>query len=60
MAAAIQHLLDHPEYARELGENGCRLVQERWTAELSVDRLEKRLVEALQAAATVERGAALP
>jgi len=59
MAAAIQHLLDHPEYARELGDNGCKLVAERWTLKHSAERLEKRLVEARQAAVTTERGCAL-
>jgi glycosyltransferase involved in cell wall biosynthesis len=51
MAAAIQRLLDHPDYARRLGENGCQAVAERWTLKHSVDRLEKRLVEILQAGA---------
>jgi glycosyltransferase involved in cell wall biosynthesis len=51
MAAAIQRLLDHPEYARRLGENGCQAVAERWTLKHSVDRLEKRLVEVLQVSA---------
>jgi hypothetical protein len=52
MAIAIQRLLDEPSYARVLGENGCRAVAERWTLEHSVDRLEKRLMEALRAAGT--------
>ena len=51
MAAAVQQLLDHPEYARQLGENGSKLVAERWTATHSVDRLERRLVETLRHAA---------
>ncbi len=51
MAAGIEYLLDYPEYALELGERGNRLVTERWTVQHSVDRLENRLVEALQAAA---------
>jgi glycosyltransferase involved in cell wall biosynthesis len=54
-AVAIQHLVDHPDYARQLGENGCKIVAERWTGEDSVDRLEGRLAEALQAAATTQR-----
>ena len=55
VAAAIRQLLDHPDYARQLGENGCKIVAERWTGENSVDRLEGRLAEALQVAATTQR-----
>lgn len=51
MAAAIQDLLDHPDYAAQLGENGVKVVAERWTVEHSVDRLENRLIEVLQEAA---------
>jgi glycosyltransferase involved in cell wall biosynthesis len=50
MAAAIQRLLDDPACARQLGENGCKLVAERWTVKHSVDRLENRLIEASQVA----------
>ncbi len=52
MAASIECLLDHPEYAAQLAEQGSKLVREQWTAKHSVDRLESRLLEALQAAAT--------
>jgi glycosyltransferase involved in cell wall biosynthesis len=45
MASAIQELLDRPDYARRLGENGSRLVAERWTVNHSIDRLESRLEE---------------
>ena len=48
MAAAIQRLLDSPNYARELGDNGCRIVAERWTLKHSADRLEARLFEAIK------------
>jgi glycosyltransferase involved in cell wall biosynthesis len=48
MARAIDNLLDRPEYARQLGENGCRVVAERWTLKCAVDRLEKRLLGALE------------
>jgi glycosyltransferase involved in cell wall biosynthesis len=54
MAEAIQDLLQHPEYARQLGENGCRLVAEKWTVKHSVDRLERRLVEALHGTAATK------
>jgi glycosyltransferase involved in cell wall biosynthesis len=50
MAAAIQLLLDDPVLARRLGENGCKLVAERWTVQHSVDRLENRLLQTLQIA----------
>lgn len=48
MAAAIQDLLDHPAVARQLGENGCKLVADRWTLEQSADRLEQRLGAAIE------------
>jgi glycosyltransferase involved in cell wall biosynthesis len=51
LAAAIQRLLDHPDYARQLGENGCQIVAERWTVKHSVDRLENRLIESLRSPA---------
>lgn len=54
VAAAIRHLLDHPDYARKLGENGCKLVAERWAVENSVERLESRLVQAWQLAETTQ------
>jgi len=50
MAEAIQCLLDRPDYARELGANGCRMVAERWTVDSAADRLESRLLEAVHKA----------
>ena len=47
MALAIQYVLDRPDYARQLGENGRRVVAQHWTAQRSVDRLECRLREIL-------------
>jgi len=51
MAAGVQYLLDHPDYAARLGANGAKVVAERWTVDHSVDRLENKLAEALQRAA---------
>ncbi len=47
VAAAIEHLLENRDVALRLGENGERLVAERWTVEAAVERLEKRLTEVL-------------
>lgn len=47
-AAAIQHLLNNPEYACHLGKNGRQIVAERWSLEAAVDRLEQRLALALR------------
>jgi glycosyltransferase involved in cell wall biosynthesis len=49
LAQAIEHLRDHPEYARQLGESGARLVHEKWSFGASIDRLEQRFVETLDA-----------
>jgi glycosyltransferase involved in cell wall biosynthesis len=43
MADAVKLLLREKAYARQLGENGARMVAEKWSLEASVDRLEKRL-----------------
>lgn len=47
IAKAIEQLLDHPEHARTLGENGCQVVAKRWGLQHSLDRLEASLVAAL-------------
>lgn len=39
IAAAIQYLLDHPEEARRMGENGRRAVRERFNWEVEVNNL---------------------
>ena len=44
MAKAIQRLLDDPVYARQLGANGRALVEERWSLEAAIDRLEAQLL----------------
>jgi len=56
MASAIQRLLDDPEYARQLGETGSKLVAERWTLRHSLDRLEDKLREVLQGANAAPQG----
>ncbi|HEY5837396.1 MAG TPA: glycosyltransferase family 4 protein [Pyrinomonadaceae bacterium] len=48
IAAAVEHLLRNPDVASKLGENGERLVAERWTVDAAAGRLEGRLLETLQ------------
>src|SRR5204862_6505366 len=45
IAAAPSRLLDDPELARRLGEQGSRFVQEEWNVEGCVDRLEAQFLE---------------
>lgn len=52
MADAIQYLLDNPGRARELGENGRRIVAEQWSLDQATLNLEMRLRE------TMEKGSA--
>jgi glycosyltransferase involved in cell wall biosynthesis len=64
MAAAIQRLIDRPDYAAELAANGRKIVAERWTLRHSVDNLEQRLIELMQESTlsqpTLEPAAATP
>ena len=55
MAAGIKYLIDHPDCAAQLAANGRKMVEERWTLEHSVDRLERRLIESLQREGTDDR-----
>jgi glycosyltransferase involved in cell wall biosynthesis len=48
VAAAVEHLLKNRDVASRLGENGERLVAERWTVGAAAGRLEGRLMETLQ------------
>ncbi|ACY48022.1 glycosyltransferase family 4 protein [Rhodothermus marinus] len=41
IAQSILQILQHPEWARDFGENGRRLVQQRFTREALVDTLER-------------------
>ena len=50
MAAAIDRLRGDPALRRALGENGRRIVAERWSLETAADRLERRLEEVVRAA----------
>lgn len=50
MARAIDCLRSNPDYARQLGENGRRLVLEKWTWSAAIDRLEARFAEAISSA----------
>ena len=43
MADAIRELLNNPEKAARLGEQGRKLVAEHWTSEAATERLERRL-----------------
>ncbi len=47
MAAAIERLVSDKDYARQLGENGGRIVRERWSLSAAIDRLERRFEEVL-------------
>ena len=47
MAGAIKELLEDPEKANRLGQQGRQLVAERWTAEAATERLEKGLLSLL-------------
>jgi glycosyltransferase involved in cell wall biosynthesis len=52
LPAAIQRLLSDPAYARQLGEQGCALAQERWSLAAAVDRIQVSLLAAAQAKST--------
>jgi glycosyltransferase involved in cell wall biosynthesis len=60
LAAAVERLSEDEEYARRLGENGRRLVAERWSLAASIDRLEERLAEVIGAARDAGRGGSRP
>jgi glycosyltransferase involved in cell wall biosynthesis len=47
MAGAIENLMNNHAYARELGENGVRLVAEQWSVASAIDRLEDKFAELL-------------
>jgi glycosyltransferase involved in cell wall biosynthesis len=52
LARAITQLRDDPALARRLGEGGYKLVHEKWSLGASIDRLERRFAEALDASGT--------
>jgi glycosyltransferase involved in cell wall biosynthesis len=46
MAQAIERLVQDKHLATELGENGAKIVQENWSVDWAVKRLERHLTEA--------------
>jgi glycosyltransferase involved in cell wall biosynthesis len=51
MAAVIQRLIENPTYACQLGQNGRRLVEERWSLKAAMDRLEYCFKQVLDSSA---------
>lgn len=47
MASAIERLRDDKDLAYSLGQNGRKLVTEKWSLETSIGRIERRLEEVL-------------
>ena len=47
MAQAIQRLMHDNELAAELGKNGSKIIQEKWSVNSAVERLERQLIEAV-------------
>ncbi len=48
MATAIERLRNDKDYAHTLGQNGRKIVVEKWSLNASIDRIEKRFEEFLQ------------
>jgi glycosyltransferase involved in cell wall biosynthesis len=46
MADAIQRLAHDKDLAAQLGKNGSRIVQEKWSVNAAVERLERQLARA--------------
>jgi glycosyltransferase involved in cell wall biosynthesis len=51
MARAIQRLVHDKDLAAQLSKNGLKIVQEKWSVNSAVERLERRLTEATTAEA---------
>jgi glycosyltransferase involved in cell wall biosynthesis len=47
MAQAIHRLMQDNELAAQLAKNGSRIVQEKWSVDAAVDRLERQLTRAV-------------
>jgi glycosyltransferase involved in cell wall biosynthesis len=47
MARAIERLRQDPQLARQLGDTGVRVVADKWSWEVAVDRLEQQFTQAL-------------
>ncbi len=43
MATAIERIRDDKDYAHSLGQNGRKIVVEKWSLNASIDRIEQRL-----------------
>jgi len=52
MADAIQRLIHDKDLAAQLGKNGSRIVQEKWSVNTAVERLERQLTQAATAEAS--------
>jgi glycosyltransferase involved in cell wall biosynthesis len=52
MAKAIQRLAQDRQLATELGENGEKIVQEKWSVNAAVERLERQLTQTATAEAS--------
>ena len=50
IAHAINRLISDRNYAYQLGQNGAKLVTERWPLDAAIDRLESRFTEVLNTA----------
>src|SRR4029079_12849962 len=44
MAQAINQLRANPTFARQLGENGRKLVEQQWSLQAAQDRIEQQLL----------------
>jgi glycosyltransferase involved in cell wall biosynthesis len=47
MARAIERLRDDKDLSDRLGRNGRKIVEEKWSLDASIDRLERRLGEVI-------------
>jgi glycosyltransferase involved in cell wall biosynthesis len=56
MADAIQRLAHDKDLAAQLGKNGSRIVQEKWSLNAAVERLERQLTQAATAEASSNSG----
>jgi glycosyltransferase involved in cell wall biosynthesis len=51
MAQAIERLMQDKELAAQLGKNGWKIAEEKWSVKAAVDRLERQLIQAAAAEA---------
>jgi glycosyltransferase involved in cell wall biosynthesis len=55
--AAIHRLLEDPDAARQMGENGVKYVREKWAVDSSIDRLEEQMNRVTSRNSTTNRQA---